>query len=90
MSQTNLFQVIRQVLVEEKNSQIKQNWIEECKKTKLWNLWVILFETDVHDRELLETRIYTYGSLIREADYFHRDIFICLVAFLNLVIKKET
>jgi len=24
--------------------------MEECKKTKLWQLWEILFETDIHDR----------------------------------------
>ena len=46
-----------------------------------------LFETDVENYALLENRIYAYGSQIKETDYLHRDIFIWLVAFLNLVIK---
>ena len=37
----------------------------------------------------LEEKIYTYGSRLEEHDYMGRDIFVCLVAFLNLVIKQE-
>ena len=65
----------------------KEEWLKVCKETKLWMLWEILFETDVRNRAVLEARIYAYGSQIKETDYLHRDIFIWLVAFLNLVIK---
>lgn len=87
MFQISLFKQIRRVLMEESFAEEKEVWIAECKTTKLWQLWEILFETDVRNRALLEERIYAYGSRIKETDYLHRDIFICLVAFLNLVIK---
>ena len=61
--------------------------LEECKNTKLAMLWNILFETDVRDVEILEQRIYAFGSQVKENDYWGREIFVCLVAFLNLVIK---
>ena len=61
--------------------------LEECKYTKIALLWNILFETDLRDTEELEQKIYEYGSLLKEDDYMGRDIFVCLVAFLNLVIK---
>lgn len=61
--------------------------LESCKNTKIAKLWNILFETDVRDAETLETRIFEFGSMIKEDDVWGRDIFVCLVAFLNLVIK---
>ena len=87
MFQISLFKQIRSVLMEERYAEEKEAWVEECKTTKLWQLWEILFETDVRNRSLLEARVYAYGSQIKETDYLHRDIFIWLVAFLNLVIK---
>ncbi|MBR3811729.1 MAG: hypothetical protein IKJ16_05290 [Agathobacter sp.] len=89
MVQTNLFREMRRVLKEERYAEKKALWMKECKRTKLCQLWEILFETDINDYDLLEERIYTYGSRIKETEYFHRDIFICLVAFLNLVIRRE-
>ena len=61
--------------------------LEECKSTKLAMLWKILFETEVSDVEDLEQQIYIFGSLVKEDDYWGREIFVFLVAFLNLVIK---
>lgn len=90
MYQISLFRYIRRVLTEDRYMEEKTAWLEECKDTKLGLLWSILFETDIRNRTLLEARIYEYGSKIKESDYVHREIFICLVAFLNLVIKKET
>ena len=87
MFQISLFRHMRQILTEERYAEEKEVWLEECRTTKLWQLWEILFETDVRNRALLEARVYAYGSQIKETDYLHRDIFIWLVAFLNLVIK---
>ena len=87
MVQTNLFREMHCVLMDERYAEQKRLWAKESRKTKLWQLWEILFETDINDHELLEERIYAYGSHIKQTEYFHRDIFICLVAFLNLVIK---
>ena len=87
MLKTNVFKYLYRMLRSEKYKEKKRTWLKECRETKLWSLWEILFETDVDDYALLESRIYAYGSLIKETDYLHRDIFIWLVAFLNLVIK---
>ena len=89
MVQKNLIREIRRVLTDERQAEKKKLWVQECKKTKFWQLWEILFETDIQDGDLLESRIYAYGSNIKQTEYFHRDIFVCLVAFLNLVIKRE-
>lgn len=87
MFYTNLFQKMKQVFRDEEYREIRNAWVKECKGTKLWRLWEILFETDVENYALLESRIYEYGSQIKETEYLHRDIFIWLVACLNLVIK---
>ena len=87
MLKNNLFKYLCCVLKNEIYAEEKKKWLKECRETKLWSLWEILFETDIDDYVLLETRVYAYGSQIKETDYFHRDIFIWLVAFLNLVIK---
>ena len=87
MLKNNLFKYLYRVLRNGRYAEEKRAWLEECRETKLWSLWEILFETDVDNYALLETRIYAYGSQIKETDYLHRDIFIWLVAFLNLVIK---
>ena len=89
MVQMNLFKQMKRVLKDEYYVVEKEAWLEECKTTKLGLLWEILFETDVRNTMLLESRIYAYGSMIKENDYLHRDIFIWLVTFLNLVIKQE-
>ena len=87
MLKNNLFKYLFRVLANGKFTEERRAWLAECKETKLWSLWQILFETDVENYALLENRIYAYGSQIKETDYLHRDIFIWLVAFLNLVIK---
>lgn len=87
MVQTSLFKQMKRVLKDEYYVVEREAWLEECRTTKLWLLWEILFETDIHNIALLEARVYAYGSQIKETDYLHRDIFIWLVAFLNLVIK---
>jgi len=75
------------ILTDEKLEEKKEALFEACPKVKLILLWKILNETDVRDTELLKERIYEFGSLIKDDDYWGRDIFLCLVAFLNLVIK---
>jgi len=87
MFQISLFKKMCRILTDECYQEEKEVWLEECRTTKLWKLWEILFETDVRNRALLEARIYAYGSQIKETEYLHREIFIWLVSFLNLVIK---
>ena len=65
----------------------KELLFKDCKKSQLVLLWRILFETDISDVDLLQERIYEFGSNLRAQDYLGRDVFLCLVALLNLVIK---
>ena len=87
MLENSLFKQMKRVFKDETNDEKKEAWLTECRKTRLGMLWEIMFETDAKDVTLLETRIYSYGSKIKQTDYLHREIFLCLVAFLNLVIK---
>ena len=41
----------------------------------------------MRDSELLKERVYEFGSNLKEQDYVGREVFLCLVALLNLVIK---
>ena len=65
----------------------KAAFLKECEDTKLALLWQILFETDITNTDVLKERIYRYGSNLKTQDYFGREVFLCLVALLNLVIK---
>jgi hypothetical protein len=53
-------------------------------------LWRILFETELTDVDLLKEQVYAFGSNLKEQDYLGREVFLCLVALLNLVIKTKT
>ena len=87
MRNTSIADYIYCMIKEEKYKGKKYELLEACKNTKMVKLWNIIFETDVRDVELLENRIYEFGSMIKEGDSWGREIFVCLVAFLNLVIK---
>ena len=87
MKNTTIAGYFYRVMIEEKHRGQKYALLETCKNTKLVKLWIIIFETDVRDTELLENRIYEFGSMLKEEDSWGREIFVCLVAFLNLVIK---
>ena len=89
MFKVSLFDEMTRIMEDEEYQEERERWLEECSGTKLLQLWEILFETDVRNLSVLESMIYAYGSQIKETDYVHRDIFIGLVSFLNLVIKKE-
>ena len=86
MQQINLFKHIHRVLTDERYKKERELLGQECKKVKLWQLWELLFETDIRNGNELEEKVYAYGSQIKETDYLHRDIFIGLVSLLNLVI----
>ena len=87
MSKKTLGNYLFQMISEDRYGKQKYAFFETCKNTRVVKLWKILFETDMRDVELLETRIYEFGSMIKEDDIWGREIFVCLVALLNLVIK---
>ncbi|MBR4026289.1 MAG: hypothetical protein IKJ01_01855 [Lachnospiraceae bacterium] len=57
--------------------------MEHCHSQKLRLLWQILFEIDIKNTILLEKKIYEYGSLLKEHDYFERELFIGMISILQ-------
>ena len=62
--------------------------IRQCDSEKLRLLWEIFFETGINDLELLERRIYAYGSELKEKDLLGREVFIALVFLLQQMKSK--
>ena len=87
MANIGVAKCLYRMLVDEKLEYKKEAFFKECRDSQLILLWRILFETEVTDVDLLKERIYKYGSNLKEQDYFGREVFLCLVSFLNLVIK---
>ena len=75
------------LLFDESQEYKKELFFKSCQDSQLVLLWRILFETNINDKELLAERIYKFGSNLKEQDYIGREVFLCLVALLNLVIK---
>lgn len=75
------------ILTDERLEDKKELLFQECRNCKWILLWKILYETEISDKELLKERIYEFGSKVKENDYWGREIFLFLVALLNLVIK---
>ncbi len=63
--------------------------IHNCDSAKLRLLWEIFFETGIHDLELLEQRVYAYGSQLKEKDLLGREVFIALVFLLQQMKSKN-
>ena len=78
------------IFMDEEQEEKKKELLEECKNSKIILLWKIMHETEIDDTDLLKERIYEFGSKVKEDDYLGREIFLCLVACLNLVIKEKT
>ena len=75
------------ILTDDRMEETYEKFLAECPKLKIVLLWRILFDTEISDTEVLRDRIYEFGSLVKDDDYWGREIFLCLVALLNLVIK---
>ena len=80
-----LARFLHRIFTEDRFAEKRRFLTEECDISKIMLLWEILFETDVRDRDLLETRIYHYGSVLKDSDYFGRELFVCLVTLLELI-----
>ena len=63
--------------------------IHNCDSAKLRLLWEIFFETGIQDLELLEQRVYAYGSQLKEKDLLGREVFIALVFLLQQMKLKN-
>lgn len=87
MANFSIAKYLYRILFDEELEYKKEIFLKECKESQLVLLWRILFETEIEDKELLKERIYTFGSNLKEQDYLGREVFVCLVALLHLVIK---
>jgi len=87
MTTISVAKYLHRILVDERMEYKKEALFSACKESQLVLLWRILFETDIRDTDLLKERIYEFGSNLKEQDYVGREVFLCLVALLNLVIK---
>ena len=87
MANFSIAKYLYRILFDEELEYKKEAFFKECKESQLVLLWRILFETEIEDKELLKERIYTFGSNLKEQDYLGREVFVCLVALLHLVIK---
>lgn len=85
MANISVVNYLSHILTNEKMGYRKEKLLQECEETQIVMLYKILFETDIRDTEMLKERIYQYGSSLREQDYMGRELFLCLVAVLNLV-----
>ena len=82
----NLFKV----LVDAPGPNILKDLIWNCDSPKLRILCEIMFETGMDEVELLEERVYQYGSLLKEQDYLDREIFMGMISLLEAVKNQET
>ena len=55
----------------------------QCGVDKIRILWEILFETDIYDAETLKSKIYEYGSCLKESDYLGRELFVMMATFIK-------
>ena len=87
MEQYTIAKYLYKLMTDKEMEYKKEVFFKECQNSQIVRLWRILFETDMSDTELLKDRIYEFGSNIKSQDYVGREVFLCLVALLNLVIK---
>lgn len=87
LANITLANYLQNLLTNEKMEYRKEALLKTCEDTQIAMLWNIFFETDIRDKEMLKGRVYEYGSSLKEQDYLGRELFLCLVAVLNLVIK---
>lgn len=55
----------------------------QCGIDKIRILWEILFETDIYDAETLKSKIYEYGSCLKESDHLGRELFVIMATFVQ-------
>lgn len=88
MANISVANYLYSIFMDEEMEYKREALFKECGDSQLVLLWKILYETEVKDTETLKARIYEFGSNVKEQDYVGREVFLFLVAFLNLVIKQ--
>ena len=88
MANISVANYLYSIFMDENMEYKREALFKECGDSQLVLLWRILYETEVEDTETLKARIYEFGSNVKEQDYVGREVFLFLVAFLNLVIKQ--
>ena len=86
---TTIAQYLHEILMGNQSSEELGEAIHKCDSVKLKILWQIFFETGIHDLELMEERIYAYGSSLKEKDLLGREVFLALVSMLQQMKTKQ-
>ncbi len=74
---------LQKIIIGRESSEEPGDIIYKCDSVKLRMLWEIFFDTEIHDVDLLEERIYAFGSKLREKDLLGREVFVALVGILE-------
>lgn len=82
---TTIAQYMREIFMGNQSSEELSDMIHNCDSAKVRILWDIFFETGIHDLELLEERIYAYGSELQERDLLGREVFLALISILQQI-----
>ena len=85
---TCLAQRFYDVLVDWPGPNVLKDLIWSCESPKGKVLREIFFETGTEEVDLLEERVYQYGSLLEEQDYIGREIFLGMIALVTELKRK--
>ena len=86
---TSLAQCFYDVLADNPGPNVLKDLIWSCESPKGKILREIFFETGTDEVVLLEERIYQYGSMLKEQDYLGREIFVGMIALLEVIKNKN-
>ena len=74
---------LHKIIIGKESSEKLGDMIHKCDSVKLRLLWEIFFETGIHEVQLLEERVYAFGSELKEKDLLEREVFLALVSILH-------
>lgn len=79
---TSLAQCFFAILADDRTPNVLKDLIRKRDPERVRLLWEIVFDTRMEEVELLEERIYRYGSMIKGQDRLSREIFTGMVTLL--------
>lgn len=84
----NLFKYLVTLLTKHERREELEVFMNDYASERLCLLWQIFFCTGISNVAVLEERIYRYGGLVKEQNYFEREMFVFLVDLLDFIRRK--
>lgn len=81
--ETSIGKCLRDILVDDPGPNPLRRLIWSCDSPRIRVLWEILFDTGMDEVDLLEERIYKYGSMVKEQDLVGREVFLGMITLLE-------